>query len=118
MKLETEVARFTDLSGVSNAAANGTSLRILVNDTQVYPLYSDALVLTSTTAKNFSLDLPVTAGDKIRIVVGSLGQTTSDALKMSNTVTYTCVDQPPLCVDDGETFAPSTTQWSGNTMGN
>jgi hypothetical protein len=46
-----------------------------------------------------------------------MGQTTSDAINMTNTVTYTSVDQPAVCVDDAETFAPSTAQWVNNKLG-
>ncbi|MBO5221709.1 MAG: hypothetical protein J6C26_05295, partial [Clostridia bacterium] len=116
--LDTEVSRFMNLADVTSSAANGTSLRILVNDAQVYPLYSNVLVLDSTTPKEFSLSLPVTAGDKIRIVVGGMGQVTSDAVRMYNTVTYTSVETPDLCVDDGETFSVNSTQWANNDMGN
>lgn len=118
VKLDTEVSRFNNLADVSSSAANGTSLRILVNDTQVYPLYSNVLVLDSTTPKNFSVSLPVTAGDKIRIVIGGMGQVTSDAVRMYNTVTYTSVEKPAICVDDGETFSVNSTQWANNNMGN
>ena len=62
VNLNTEVSRYTALADVSNAAANGTSLRILVNNTQVYPLYSSYVVLNSTTLKEFDLSLPVTKG--------------------------------------------------------
>ena len=118
VKLDTEVSRYTALADVNNTAANGTSLRILVNSTQVYPLYSGYLVLDSTTPKDFSVALPVTKGDKIRIVIGGMGQVTSDAVKMYNTVTYTDLNTPELCVDDKETFSVNATQFSNNTMGN
>lgn len=118
VELSTEVSRYTALADVSKDGANGTSLRILVNNTQVYPLYSDALILDSATAKNFVVSLPVTAGDKIRTVIGSLGNTTSDALNLSSSVAYTSVETPTVCVDDADTFSVSTPQWESNTMGN
>ena len=118
VKLDTEVSRYYALADVSNSAANGTSLRILVNNTQVYPLYSSYLVLESKTPKTFSVSLPVTKGDKIRIVIGGMGQATSDAVKMYNTVTYTSLETPPLCVSDRETFSATETQWAKNDMGN
>ncbi len=118
VKLDTEVSRYYALADVSNSAANGTSLRILVNNTQVYPLYSSYLVLESKTPENFSVSLPVTKGDKIRIVIGGMGQVTSDAVKMYNTVTYTSLEAPVLCVSDKETFSATETQWANNDMGN
>ena len=116
--LHTEVARCNALSEISNTAANGTSLRILVNSTQVYPLYSDYLVLESADLKEYDLSLPVTKGDKIRIVIGGMGQVTSDAVTMDNTVTYTSLDTPEICVDDQEVFSATATQFANNDMGN
>ena len=72
VRLDTEVSRYVNLSEVTTEGANGTSLRILVNKTQVYPLYSASVVLDSTTPKEFSVSVPVTAGDKIRIVIGGI----------------------------------------------
>ena len=118
VNLNTEVSRYTALADVSNSAANGTSLRILVNNTQVYPLYSSYVVLNSTTVKDFDLSLPVTKGDKIRIIIGGIGQVTSDAVKMYNTVTYTDLSTPKICVDDKETFSVNAAQFANHDMGN
>ena len=118
VNLNTVVSRYNNLSEVSNSEANGTSLRILVNTTQVYPLYSSYLTLDSKTAKNFNVSLPVTAGDKIRIIIGGIGQVTSDAVEMYNTVTYTDVSKPEICVSDGETFAVTEAQWANGELGN
>ncbi len=118
VNLNTEVSRYTALADVSNSAANGTSLRILVNTTQVYPLYSSYVVLDSATPKVFDLSLPVTKGDKIRIIIGGIGQVTSDAVKMYNTVTYKDLSTPEICVDDKETFSANATQFANNDMGN
>ena len=118
VKLSTEVSRYYALADVSNSAANGTSLRILVNSTQVYPLYSSYLVLDSDATKSFDVSLPVTKGDKIRIIIGSMGQATSDAVKMYNTVTYTDLTTPEICVDDRDSFSANETQFANNDMGN
>ncbi len=118
VELDTTVSRYNNLSDVTTSGANGTSLRILVNTTQAYPLYSSNLVLDSTTAKNFKVSLPVTAGDKIRIVIGGLGQVTGDAVKMENTVTYTDTRKPEICVSDAESFSVTEEQWANNDMGN
>ncbi len=118
VNLHTEVSRYVALADVNNTAANGTSLRILVNNTQVYPLYSNYLVLDSTTAKVFDLSLPVAEGDKIRIVIGGMGQVTSDAVKLYNTVTYTDLNTPELCVSDKDSFSVNDSQFAANAMGN
>ena len=118
VRLNTVVSRYMALSDVSNSAANGTSLRILLNTTPVYPLYSNYLVLDSTTAKDFDLSLPVKQGDKLRIVIGGMGQVTSDAVKLYNTLTYTDLAEPEVTPGFRDTFSADEAQFAQNDMGN
>ena len=118
VELNTVVSRYYNLADITTSGANGTSLRILVNTTQVYPLYSSYLTLETTTAKDFNVSFPVTKGDKIRIIIGGMGQVTSDAVKMENTVTYTSLETPEICVSDGEKYGVTQAQWDAQELGN
>lgn len=109
VKIDTSVSRYVQYG--TYPSHTPTSLRILVNDTQVYPLYSDYLVLTDTTAKEFSFSVPVRQGDKIRFVVGGMGQIDCDAIDMHNTVTYTSLAEPSLVPGDSYTYQASESSW-------
>ncbi len=109
VKVDTSVRRTADFS--DNGVRTPTSLRILVNDVQVYPLYSDTLVLTSATAKDFSFQVSVKAGDKIRFVVGGMGQIDSDALMMQNAVTYTSLEESSALPGETYTYAATAETW-------
>lgn len=109
VKVDTSVSRYGQYTGTD--ARTPTSLRILVNDTQVYPLYSNYLELKDTAAKEFSFSVPVRQGDKIRFVVGGMGQIDGDAIDMYNTVTYTSLDVSPLVPGDSYTYQATASTW-------
>ncbi len=109
IRIDTSIARFNQY--VAGGNQTPTSLRILVNNTQVYPLYSNVLSLTSTDAKDFSISVPVQAGDKIRFVIGGMDQIDADAVQNYNTITYISLEAPALRAGDAYTFSASQSTW-------
>ena len=109
VKIDASVARYVQY--VSGGAKTPTSLRILINETQVYPLYSSVLVLTDTQEKHISFSTQVRAGDKIRFVVGGMDQIDSDAIQMYNTVTYTSLENNDLYPGDSYTYQATAQTW-------
>ncbi len=109
VKIDTSIARYTQYK--ENSEYTPTSLRILLNDTQVYPLYSEHLVITDTKSKEFAFSVQVRKGDKIRFVVGSMEQEGSDAVDMYNTVTYTSLDESTIVPGDSYTYQATSSTW-------
>lgn len=108
----TKVARVAEFT--EESVGTPTSLRILLNDEVVYPTdgtpYQE---MRSTTEQEIRLTLDVYKNDRVRVVIGSInGDNGSDALLMSNTVTYTAVsdeEQPdPSVITDDATKTNSS----------
>ena len=76
---------------VAEGSKNPTSLRIYKNNEQIWPTNGGEKEITSATATTFRINADVRVGDKLRCVVGSMGNTTQDGITMENTVTYRAV---------------------------
>lgn len=110
IKVDTSVNRQTKYDA-ANSWETPSSLRILLNDTQVYPLYSDRLTITDTQVKKFAISVQVRQGDKLRFVVGSMGAEGRDAVSMYNTVSYTSLEESPIVPGQSYTHKATSSNW-------
>ncbi len=99
------VARQAAVSGSNN----GNSLRIFRNETLVWPVDQENgyQTLETTAAVTVTAKLTVQKGDKIRLMVGSLGNSNGDGVDvLQNTVTYL----------SGENLTPEEENPEGKTL--
>jgi hypothetical protein len=87
------VARTADFT-MSSGGRTPTSFRILLGNTIMYPAEGEYQILNSSTAEVITLNLKVHAGEKIRFVVGAIGDHDSDDVALETTVTYNSVGNP------------------------
>ncbi len=77
----------TRQSPVTNG--NGNSFRLFVNETKVWPAEGDYKEVSDTSPCFIKVALQVKKGDKVRFMVGSLGNSSSDGVNISgHKVTY------------------------------
>lgn len=70
------------------AQGNGTGVRIMLNNTQLWPATGGQKVLTDTSYKTFLQTLTVAPGDRIAFVVNAVNDTSYDTVTWDATVTY------------------------------
>ena len=68
---------------------DGTGVRILLNDAQVWPATPGQKVLTTTGYQTFLLKVQVTAGDRVAFVANAVGTVEYDQVNWTPTITYT-----------------------------
>ncbi len=70
-------------------SGNGNSFRLFLNDTKVWPTQGEYEEVSDAAAHEVKAALQVKKGDKIRFMVGSLGNSSSDGVNVSgHRVTY------------------------------
>jgi len=70
------------------ASGNGTGVRIMLNNSQVWPVTGGQKVLTDTSYKTFLQALTVAQGDRIAFVVNALNDVSYDTVTLDATVSY------------------------------
>lgn len=117
--IDTSVYRAVQYEAASAGTDTPTSLRVLHNETQIFPPQGDFMMVTDTEAFDFTLEAEVNKGDTIRFIVGAIDDASSDAVFMSNTVTYTRVGETVKSLGEvfeyvatSETFSTDIPNWS------
>lgn len=84
--IQTTIARVSDILSDKD---NGTSFAIYLDDQLIYPTSDEYLTLSSTAPMEIPLeDIEVSKNQCIYFQIGSIGNRGSDAVTMSNTITY------------------------------
>ena len=121
--LDTTVARSTEFDPTSSGTPTSFAVYICdgidgkklpVNKEKIYPVDDGYVTLTSAEEKNISIpDIEVAKGQMIMIHIGAIeGNQASDAVNMSNTITYTGIsdgeiDPDSISTEDGKPSVPT-----------
>ncbi len=92
IQISSTVARSSDLK--AGGSATGTSFAIYVEDRLVYPEEGNGeyLTLVSKNPQTIDVTVDVSKGERVRIRIGAIGNQSSDAIDMSNTITYKSIN--------------------------
>ena len=92
IQISTTVARASAVP--TDGKSNGTSFAIYLEDRLIYPEAGNGeyQALTETTPQTIDVTVDVKAGERVRIHIGAMGNQGSDAVNMTNVVTYKAVN--------------------------
>lgn len=119
IRISSTVARQKDAAGTT-----GASFAIYVEDRLVYPEEGngDYLTLVSSTPQTIDVDVEVSKNERVRIHIGAIEEQEEDYVDMSNTITYTSVndDVAEGLTEDTLVFStiPRTDDGPGNANNN
>lgn len=89
IKLDTTIRRVNEFIAQEGSSATPTSLAIFVEDRKVFPEGADEYIsISSIEDQTYSVTFSVAKNERVYIHIGAMGDQASDAVEMSNTITY------------------------------
>ena len=107
IKLDTTIRRAYEFIAQEGSSATPTSLAIFVEDRKVFPEGADEYIsIASAEDQTYSVTFNVAKNERVYIHIGAMGDQASDAVEMSNTITYEEINDDIASPTD-VTFDPS-----------
>ena len=123
IKLDTTIRRAFEFLAQEGSSATPTSLAVYVENRKVFPEGADEYIsISSIEDQTYSVTFRVAKNERVYIHIGAMGDQASDAVEMSNTITYEEINEDVGDISDvsldntrDTVEAPSSTNKPTNT---